>query len=190
MLIPIMTYALIEDQKVLKFPYSFDQLKEDNPTVSFPAEPPEDLLNEWGMVRVKPTSPAVDFLTEVAEPKTPAFVNGELCEQWVVRAATAEELQRRFEEAANYKGFYNSLIASSVYQVIRSKAASSLPLTVSCTEFMAAFADAKIGFPNTLAIQASFDNILRDAGLDADQKETVMSLMVEYGLNYLYRLGG
>jgi hypothetical protein len=184
-----MLYALVQNQNVLKYPYSFEDLRIDNPDVSFPVDPPEALLAEWGVVVVQPTVPApFDRLTETVEPATPEFVDGELQERWTIRSATAEELELFFTSAADYRGFYDALILSDVYQAIRAKAATSLPLTVSCTEFMAAFADAKARVPNRAVIQACFNNILAEADLSEEQINNIAALMQTHNLDLLYTL--
>jgi hypothetical protein len=47
--------ALIADQAVQKYPYSFDQLRMDNPQTSFPSNLSAELLEQWGVHPIKPT---------------------------------------------------------------------------------------------------------------------------------------
>lgn len=90
----------------------------------------------------------------------------------------------------DYNTFYNGLLISSAYQIIRVQATQSLPLTVACTEFVAAIADAKVGIPNPPALQACINNILALAVLsDAEQAE-LQQLLVVAEMNTLYTIPG
>jgi hypothetical protein len=61
-------------------------------------------------------------------------------------------------------------LGSSVYQAIRTAATTSLPLTLACTEYIAAIGDAKAGRPNVPALQACIFNILQLADFSESQK--------------------
>ena len=81
---------------------------------------------------------------------------------------------RKAQEAtANYRGFYDALIAGAAYQEIRSQAITSLPLTVACTEFIAAMGDAKAGAANLLALQACIDGVLAAATLTDEHLQEI-----------------
>ena len=62
-------YALVFNGHVVKFPYTVDDLKSDNPDVSFPSEMGDDNLSAYGMFRVVSVGPpSLDSRLEVAEP--------------------------------------------------------------------------------------------------------------------------
>jgi len=53
-------YAKILDGEVVKFPYSIQEVKEDNPHVSFPVDIPEDMLESYGCFKVYIGTPPTD----------------------------------------------------------------------------------------------------------------------------------
>jgi hypothetical protein len=86
----------------------------------------------------------------------------------------------------NYILFYDSLLISNVYQDIRQDALTSLPLTLACTEFVAAITDAKYGTANVLAIQSCINNIFTLFEVDSIQREELENILISTGLNSLY----
>lgn len=65
-------YALIINQQVEKYPYSIGQLRKDNPQVSFPKNPTDDLLAQYNVCPVKPSDrPAFNPMTQRLEEGTP-----------------------------------------------------------------------------------------------------------------------
>jgi hypothetical protein len=93
------------------------------------------------------------------------------------------------EASANYRLFYDGLIAGAAYQEIRSQALSSLPLTVACTEFIAAMGDAKAGAPNLAALQACFDGVLAAAALTDEHLQEIYTHLEAAGIWGLITLG-
>ena len=49
----IMYYVKAIGNKVVKFPYSIDDLKNENPNTSFPVDMPVETLADWGVYPVK-----------------------------------------------------------------------------------------------------------------------------------------
>jgi hypothetical protein len=88
----------------------------------------------------------------------------------------------------DHNTFYNGLLISSVYQVIRTQAMQSLPLTVACTEFVAAIADAKLGIPNPQALQACIDNIVETATLVEAELDQLRNLLIVSGMADIYTI--
>lgn len=60
----------------------------------------------------------------------------------------------------DYLAFWDALLVSPIYQEIRAQALANAGVLVACTEFIAAFADAKSGRPNVPAIQACINNLM------------------------------
>jgi hypothetical protein len=82
-------------------PYSIGQLRKDNPNTSFPKNPTDTLLAEWGVYPVKPTSqPSVDHTKNVTE-KPPVKQGSEWVQVWEVSDATESEIQERIADKAN-----------------------------------------------------------------------------------------
>jgi len=94
-------YALIQDNTVQKYPYWIAQLRKDHPNTSFPKNPNEELLAEYGVVRVYPTDrPEVDYTKNVND-GTPALQDGKWVQVWNITDATAEEVEQRTEQQAD-----------------------------------------------------------------------------------------
>lgn len=104
-----------------------------------------------------------------------------------------EELDARAraaqEAAANYKLLYDALIGSAAYQEIVTQAASDLPLTVACTQFLSAMVDAKLGQPNLTLLQHCIDLVLASATLGDEQLQEIYSALNAAGLWGLITLG-
>jgi len=61
-------YILIKDGSIEKYPYSVEQLKKDNPNVSFPYNITPELLAEYGVFPLIPSEyPQVDYTKTVME---------------------------------------------------------------------------------------------------------------------------
>lgn len=88
-------YALIENNTVSKYPYSFSQLRKDNPNTSYPRNPSDEVLQTFGVYKVSPTNkPVVDLTKNVTE-EDPVQVNGAWLQSWVISEATQEEIDSR-----------------------------------------------------------------------------------------------
>lgn len=94
--------TLIENGAVVVYPYSFRQLRLDNPNVSYPKDPDDEKLEEYGVVEVVETAkPAFNPITQNVEEGVPAEVGGVWQKTWIVVAASAEESANR-QAAANF----------------------------------------------------------------------------------------
>lgn len=81
-------------------PYTIRQLRLDNPGVSFPTSPSDDLLAEWGVVPVEtPPAPEFDPETHHAVLLEPVEAGGKWTRMWEVRSLTDHELSERTEDA-------------------------------------------------------------------------------------------
>lgn len=123
-------YAKLNGQTVVKYPYSFDELRADYPDTSFPASPTTKQLVGFNAVNVLPeTQPSCDAYTQSIDEALPEFVQGEWRQKWVVRDATAEEMaarkqvnyavfeaqtQRRLDNFARTRG-YDGVMAATTY---------------------------------------------------------------------------
>lgn len=88
----------ISNNQIETYPYSITQLRRDNPTVSFPASPTEQVLASWGVYLVAVT-PRPDYhqINQSIDEGTPQQVDGRWQQTWVVRPATSQERQQRIE---------------------------------------------------------------------------------------------
>lgn len=95
-----MSYALITDGAVAKYPYGFQQLRTDNPQVSFPSNPDDAKLAEFGVAKVVATDqPAHDPITHNVTEGTPVLIEGQWSQMWTVEAATAAQIAERQRDA-------------------------------------------------------------------------------------------
>jgi hypothetical protein len=154
-------YVLAPNQIAEIFPYSIGNLRRDNPNVSFPRNPSEELLASYDVFPVvSQEPPSHDPITENLGQINPTLVNGQWLQTWEVTDASAEEIFERQRAAADYLAFWDALMTSSVYGAIREQSFISLPMNTLATEFIALLGDAKAGRANEAAIQASISAIL------------------------------
>lgn len=91
-----MTYALIRDNIVIQYPYGFSQLRNDNPQVSFPRNPSDEKLAEFGVVTVASSPPPEhNPITENVVEVTPVQNDGVWTQAFLVENTTAEEIASR-----------------------------------------------------------------------------------------------
>lgn len=95
-------YLKFNNGVVEKYPYSINDLKADNPQVSFPSEISDELLAMFGVYPVEPTEkPTVGMELDVVE-QTPELLNGVWKQTWIISAISTEEhLARVLEARAN-----------------------------------------------------------------------------------------
>lgn len=92
-------YIKIKDGSIEKYPYSIEDLRNDNPNVSFPMQISQETLIEYGVYPVEPTEmPVVDLHKNVTE-STPILENGVWKQVWVVSEATYEQKLSKTIEA-------------------------------------------------------------------------------------------
>lgn len=92
-------YAKITNGIVTKYPYTISDLQNEMPNTSFPAEMPDERLEEYGVYRVQETAYSnVGFDKNVNE-GTPVLENGVWKQVWVVTDATYDEHLERVRQA-------------------------------------------------------------------------------------------
>lgn len=93
-----MIYALISNDQVVKFPYYFYELQNENPQVSFPAELSEEMLANYGIVVVYENEiPEFDIGMQTVDQTDCEYngLNGRWEVSWQVRDLTIEEKESR-----------------------------------------------------------------------------------------------
>ena len=96
-------FALIKDGAVDQYPYNIYQLKMAHPNVSFPANPTNATLQEFGIFRVATEAQPAVSNTQVLEEDPPVF-SAEYqrwTQVWRVRDMTEEEVQQRNDSKAS-----------------------------------------------------------------------------------------
>jgi hypothetical protein len=87
-----MTYLKAVNGIVEQYPYSISQLKNDNPNVSFPKEPTDELLADWDVYPVTVAqTPVYDSLVQAAKQDAPQNVNGAWMVAWLVQQLPLEQ---------------------------------------------------------------------------------------------------
>lgn len=106
-------HILAPNAAIEKYPYSIGDLRKDNPQTSFPANPTDALLAEYGVFPVTRTDiPAVDYTQAVTE-ADPQLVNGGWVQAWTVTDRTAEEIaQIEADQWANVRSERNAKLAA------------------------------------------------------------------------------
>jgi hypothetical protein len=92
-------YALIENGAVVQYPYSYVNLKQDNPNTSFPNEINNQSLESFGVYVVYNTTPPVITNDQYLQEGTPVYnAENQRWEQvWVVVDMTPEQIAERDE---------------------------------------------------------------------------------------------
>lgn len=88
----------------------------------------------------------------------------------------------------DYQAFWDALLVSPVYQLIRSQAITNPAVLVATTECIAAITDAKAGKPNVPAIQACLNNLLTDGNFTALELEEIYRLLTIGNLQDIFVL--
>lgn len=88
----------------------------------------------------------------------------------------------------DYLAFWDALLVSNVYQTIRAQALTSPAVLVACTEFIAAFSDAKVDRPNVPAIQACINNLMQAGTFTPEELGELQGLLVYANLQDLFTL--
>lgn len=78
-------FAKVENEQIIKFPYTIQELRADFPNVSFPANTPPSVLAQYGLVSVLIEDvPAHNVATHKVKKKDPVKLNGQWISQWEV----------------------------------------------------------------------------------------------------------
>ena len=85
-------YLKITDGKPVA--YSIEQLRRDNPSTSFPKDPNNELLAEWGVYPYRlQDRPSIDHMTQMMIAKELDQVDGEWMQGWVISNRPIEEAE-------------------------------------------------------------------------------------------------
>lgn len=143
-------YVLITNDSVEKYTYSISQLMADNPQTSFPANPSDETLAEWGVFKVAATQrPEVDYTKNVVEGQ-PEFIGGVWAQVWIVSDASAQEIEQRTKDkAASVRSERNRLIAECDWTQLSDAPLNSLQ-KADWTQYRQELRDVpqQVGFPH------------------------------------------
>lgn len=95
-------YVLVKNGIAVKYPYSINELKRDNPNTSFPEELTPERLAEFGVYPVEAVAqPESDYTKNVVE-DVPVIEDGRWVQKWKIDTATNTEKTERLEVAWAY----------------------------------------------------------------------------------------
>lgn len=94
--------------------YSIQKLRADNPNVSFPTDPTEATLAEWGVFTLHAgVQPVVDHTKNITEGQ-PQLIDGKWTQTWVTSDATEQEIAERFaRQSASVRDSRQVLLSAS-----------------------------------------------------------------------------
>lgn len=87
-------YAKIENGEVIKYPYSIQDLKKDNPNVSFPSIIDEPTKFGYSMLPIQKIEVQEDYTKNILE-ELPELIDGIWTQSWSITDATQEEIDQR-----------------------------------------------------------------------------------------------
>lgn len=91
-------YIKLNKGVIDKYPYSLNELKNENPNTSFPENITDELLAEYEVFKVNQVSqPEYDYTQYVIE-ESPNLINGEWHQYWSVIKKTADVINATAEE--------------------------------------------------------------------------------------------
>ena len=79
------------------YPYTLQQLKQENPHTTFPAQPNDEALSDFGVYVVQSTPKPTYNYTKNVEEGTPILVDGIYKQNWVETGASQSEINDRIE---------------------------------------------------------------------------------------------
>jgi len=88
-------YLRIIDETI-NYPYTIKELREAYPNVSLPAELSDEMLADWDVYVVTPTTMPNDYTKNITE-GTPVLTNGVYYQNWIQINATESEINYRLE---------------------------------------------------------------------------------------------
>lgn len=98
-----MSYVLIENGAVAQYPYSITDLRISNPDTSFPAQPGDDCLAEFGVYPVTPSDQPAASLVEEITPADPILSGGNWVQQWTVDYLPLEDAREAMRNAIDQR---------------------------------------------------------------------------------------
>lgn len=135
--------------EVVKYPYSFSELRGDYPNVSFPQPLSQEALTPFNCFIVTETKPRADYDHTLFDSVSDvSLVDSVWTVVWSLVAVTEEETTRRVEEdlkRLNYAGFWKDYVRSTSYGALKAAASTDLAANVLATELISIFSDAKVG---------------------------------------------
>lgn len=98
-----MSYVYAPSGTLVEYPFTFERLRKLFPDVSYPKQPSDARLADFGVFRIEPTAKpaASDPITKNVVEVLPTLVGGVWTQTWGEEDATAEQIARRQRDAAD-----------------------------------------------------------------------------------------
>ena len=174
-----------QNSSIIKYPADLNDLRNLHPNTSIPTRAPVATLEALGLIDVlEMDAPSYDLFSQRLTELSPALQDGIWVQQWRVDDIDPNQLYRY----CDYQAFWDALLISPIYQVIRAQAISDLNANTCCTEFIAAMGDAKAGRPNRNALQACIWLLMAALTLSPEQVQALQELLAIGHLDRLYSL--
>ena len=107
-------YAKLSNNQISVYPYSWQQMKFDNPNTSFPQNMNAAELLDYGVVAVQLVDRPSETLTTVVTEGSPINEGGAWKQVWLVSPAPQQEIDQRTEQQATIvRNQRNYLLAQS-----------------------------------------------------------------------------
>jgi len=90
-------YAKIENGEIIKYPYSIEDLKKDNPNVSFSSIIDDPTKSRYLMLPIQKVETQVDYTKNIIE-VLPEFIDGVWTQTWSITDATQQEIDERLSK--------------------------------------------------------------------------------------------
>ena len=82
---------------IITYPYSINNLRQENPNTSFPSEINESVMNEFDLFEVRQTPKPNDYTKNISE-GTPILIEGVYYQNWIQINASASEINLRIAD--------------------------------------------------------------------------------------------
>lgn len=86
-----MNYVKTSNGTIVSYPYNKNNIRSENPKVSFPSEIPDSILADYGIFPVANTSPPSVSIYQSVKENTPVLDGGVWRQSWVVVNASVPE---------------------------------------------------------------------------------------------------
>jgi hypothetical protein len=81
---------------IITYPYTIQQLREDNPNVSFPAEMNNEFLSEWDVFEIENVPAPINYTKDIVE-GTPTLIDNKWYQSWNQTSASQTEIDYRLK---------------------------------------------------------------------------------------------
>ena len=88
-------YLRIKNE-IIEYPYTISQLRKDEYNVSFPLNPTNEVLEQFGVYKVTQNPKPNDYTKNITE-GTPQLVDGVYYQNWIMEDSTEEEIETKIQ---------------------------------------------------------------------------------------------